>query len=100
MIPSDVITLDDDREYLLVEEYEYNDKKYFLAVGLLPDGKYDKNDVKFFIDDTTDGEEYVIEEDDQTALRDLFALVGMDVSYEMDPSIIGKIDEYMKYQEN
>lgn len=99
MMSGDIITLDDDKRYLLIEEYEYNNCRYFLAVGLL-NGTYDKNDFQFFIDDSEDGEEYVVLEDDPDILKELFLLVGFDVAHDIDPNVIGKIDELMNYHDD
>ena len=94
MKPSDIITLEDDREYLLTEEYEYEDNKYFLAVGLFPDGAMNKEDFKFFLHTTQNGEDFVEEVEDEKLLKTLVGLLGIDVALEADPKNIEELDKF------
>ena len=100
MIPSDVITLDDDREYLLVEEYEYEDNKYFLAIGLLADGNLNSKDYKFFLHTNENDEDYVEEVQDENMLKTLTGMLGIDVILEADPKNVDELDKFFeKYKE-
>ena len=82
---NEVITLDNDANYLILDIIEYNDIKYLYSVGLYDNGDLDYTDFVFF-KETSDQEGFMVEPvlDDQIVKQLLLlVIVDLDESDEM-----------------
>ena len=75
MKEQDVITLDDGKEYLLLDELQYENKKYFFAVEIDEKGVTQEDKGGIFLKATKEnGEEYVETIDSPTLLEKLYTI--------------------------
>lgn len=88
----DVITLEDNLEYLLVTEIELDNQNYFLAVGVEGENIYTED--HFFCKSVKEEDgEYIDEVTDELTIKTLYNLLAAQESMEEFPEIIDKIIE-------
>lgn len=82
----DIITLDNDARYYIIDNIDFNDVTYYLAVGLFDNDEVDTKDFVFFKHTIEDGEESVEVVDDEQTLLALYALEAENAVLEEDPN--------------
>ena len=91
----DVITLDNGKHYLLLEEMEYEYEKYFLAVEVKEDEILYSN-FKFFLEEKENGEFFVEEIDDIDVIRNLTLIASTSQLIDKYPELEDKILEELE----
>lgn len=82
----DIITLDDNRRYYIVDIVEYENVKYYLAVGLLTNDEVNTQDFNFLTFEKENDEEYISIVDDPKILVSLYAIEASSDILENDPN--------------
>ena len=82
----DVITLDDNLDYLLVKEINFEDVKYFLAMGIDEDNIY-ADDHFFLTVGNDDNGEYIEEVEDETIIQKLYVLAAAEEALDEFPGL-------------
>ncbi|MBQ8193399.1 MAG: hypothetical protein IJZ46_04960 [Bacilli bacterium] len=86
MKEQDVITLDDGKEYLLLDELQYENKKYFFAVEIDEKGVTQEDKGGIFLKATKEnGEEYVETIDSPTLLEKLYTIESVSMAMQFNP---------------
>lgn len=83
----DVITLDNDAKYLLLEEIEYKENKYFFAIGVYDNQEFDYSDYLFFLAGEDEEGEYVEKVENNVVYRDLLTILVADQATEDDETL-------------
>lgn len=83
----DVITLDNDAKYLLLDELDYKDEKYFYAVGVYDNQEFDYDDYLFFKVGVDQEGEYVEKVDEGPIYRDLLTIIVADSATDGDDAL-------------
>lgn len=82
----DVITLDENLDYLLVKELEFEENKYFLAMGIDEENVY--ADDHFFLTVGEDEKgEYVEEVEDEELIQKLYILCAAEEAIDEFPDL-------------
>ena len=86
----DVITLEEGLEYLLLAEVEFEEKNYFLAIGIEDDKIYTED--HFFCTAGHDEEgDFVDEVTDENLIQKLYILLATSEALEQFPEIADKL---------
>ena len=82
---NDVITLDNDANYLILDEFEYENKNYLFTIGLYDDGNLDYEDCIFLEKIEENNEIYVEKIADNKLIEKLLliAIASLDESDEL-----------------
>lgn len=86
MKEKDVITLDEGLDYLIVKEFEFEDKTYYLAMGIDEDNIYTE-DHCFLTTGSDEKGEYVEEVEDEELLNKLYIIIAADESLDEFPEL-------------
>ena len=87
MEPKDLITLDNDITYLIVDEYEYNEDKFYLSVAVDENNELDPDNIRILYAGEDEEGEFVEIVEDETVLTAIYCMMLVDYSIDKDPNI-------------
>ena len=87
MEPKDLITLDNDITYLIVDEYEYNEDKFYLSVAVDENNELDPDNIRILYAGEDEEGEFVEIVEDETVLTAIYSMMLVDYSIDKDPNI-------------
>lgn len=99
----DIITLDNDNRYYIIDIVEYENLNYYLAVGLFPNDEVNTKDFNFLTFEKENDEEYISIVDDPKILVSLYAIEAGSEILENDPNgeeILNTFAEKMANMDN
>ena len=99
MTEGDVITLEDNTQYILINETELDDKKYFSAMQIDENGQFDKDSLAFFEYVTENNEEYLEDVEDEK-LKQILAIHNLEYyGSQEEENFTEKMEQFFKEQE-
>lgn len=88
----DIITLDNGADYLLVEEYELDNNKFFLAVGVdEEEALLDDQNIQILYAGEDEEGEFVEVVEDEKILQQIYAAILTEEVAEDDPEFANKV---------
>lgn len=96
----DVITLEDEKRYYIIDIVEHENVKYYLAVSLFPNDEVNIKEFNFLTFEKDNDEEYISIVDDAETLTTLYALEAGSQILESDPDGERVLEEIAKKLED
>lgn len=100
MKEQDVITLDDGKQYLLLDELIYENKKYFFSVEVDQKGVTQEDKGGIFLKATKEnGDEYVEIVESTLLLEKLYTIESVSMAMQYNPDYRGKIEKLIEEEQ-
>lgn len=100
MKEQDVITLDDGKQYLLLDELIYENKRYFFSVEVDKKGITQEEKGGIFLKATKEnGEEYVEIVESTILLEKLFTIESVSMAMQFNPDYRKEIDKLIEKEQ-
>lgn len=96
MKESDIVTLSDGERYILLNEIDYEGKKYFTAVEVLEDNTFNSENTVFFEHVVEDGEDYLEDVVDEEIINVLLMYNLHEVADAEDPEHFAKLEKFLE----
>lgn len=99
MMEGDVVTLDDNSQYILINETELNEKKYFSAMQLDESGKFDKDSLIFF-EHIVENDEDFLEDVEDEETKQILAIHNLEyLASQEDENFDDKMQQFIQEYE-
>lgn len=96
MMEGDVVTLDDNSQYILINETELDGRKYFSALQLDNNGKFDKDSLIFF-EHVMENDEDFLEDVQDEEIKQILAIHNLEyLASQEDEEFDDKMKQFIK----